>query len=157
MPSTSSLVKQLSTAFPAITFQAGQDFTWSPTTKEIFYPSDSHDTARLLHELAHALLEHHRYDRDIQLLTMERDAWEFARAKLAPRYRVTVTEQDIQADLDTYRDWLHARSTCPHCSATGVQSDKNVYRCIACTTSWKVNEARFCQLRRRVIYKKYPL
>lgn len=151
MPSIISLSKQLSKDYPDLTFRPGAQFMWSPTTREIFYLSDSKDCTRLLHELAHALLEHTDYNRDIQLLTMERDAWEYARTKLALRYDVAINDDTIQADLDTYRDWLHARSTCPHCASTGIQkSGKHRYHCLACNTTWHVNEAHFCQLRRRI-------
>ncbi|MCY1379960.1 hypothetical protein D9M68_895230 [compost metagenome] len=79
---------------------------------------------------------------------MERDAWRYAKEKLGSNYKVTITDTVIQDSLDTYRDWLHARSTCPNCQATGMQNRKRHYRCIACQHVWRVNDARICGLRR---------
>lgn len=148
MRSISSLATKLSLDFPQFSFSAGEDFHWSPSTSTIFYDPTSRDSTALLHELAHGLLGHSDYSRDISLLGMERDAWEYARGTLGPRYKVSMTDEHIEAALDTYRDWLHARSTCPDCRATGVQSDKQQYTCLVCRTKWRVNDARLCHLRR---------
>lgn len=148
MPLTTSLAAKLQADFPTFTLVAGTAFHWSPQDKKIHYEESSDDTASLLHELSHAILEHTNYSKDIELIEMERDAWEHAVQVLAPTYRITIEDNDVQDALDTYRDWLHARSTCPECQATGVQTKKSQYRCIACMTNWRVNEARVCALRR---------
>jgi len=147
MPSITSLTTKLRTDFPQYTFTPDAMFRWSPDDQTVFYDDTSGNQAALLHELSHALLGHKKYTKDIQLLEMERDAWERARG-LGPTYGVAIDEAAIQDSLDTYRDWLHARSTCPNCQATGIQSKKSLYSCIACGTSWRVNEARICALRR---------
>ena len=148
MPSTTLLATKLVKDYPQLTFSVGGDFYWSPSEQTVYYEKDSSDVAAFLHELAHGLLEHGDYSRDIRLIELERDAWTHANGVLAPRYDITISDEVIEAALDTYRDWLHARSTCPHCQATGVQTSSETYRCIACRTSWKVNEARICALRR---------
>jgi hypothetical protein len=130
------------------TLVAGEEFRWSPQEKKVFYNQSSHDTSSLLHEMAHAILGHAQYNKDIELIEMERDAWNYAATNLAPAYQLQVTNEDMQDALDTYRDWLHARSTCPNCKASGVQTKKYQYKCIACATNWRVNEARVCALRR---------
>ena len=78
---------------------------------------------------------------------MERAAWQEA-VKTAARFSVAIDAELVENDLDTYRDWLHARSQCPHCQAAGLQSSANKYFCLACGRSWRVNQAKLCQLRR---------
>lgn len=148
MPSISSLVNKLRRDFEQFTFTPGETFHWSPADKTIYYIADSSDSAALLHELAHGLLEHKSYARDITLLEMERAAWSHAGQELGQSYKVTIDEDAIETALDTYRDWLHARSTCPNCQAIGVQTSKHQYSCVACHEKWRVNDARICALRR---------
>lgn len=151
MRSMSSLIHKLKTDHPSLSFVQGDDFSWSPAQKTIFYVTgQAKSTQLLLHELAHALLGHTEYRRDIELLAMETAAWEKAR-EYADEYNVRVKEPIIQDHLDTYRDWLHARSTCPNCSANGYQTDTSTYQCPACSHAWRVNEARVCALRRYAI------
>ena len=127
---------------------AGDTFLWSPQTKTVFYASDGPQSKPLLlHEVSHGLLGHHEYKRDVELLAMEAAAWEKAR-ELAELYHFPLNENVAEDHLDTYRDWLHARSTCPECTATGYQTGRETYACPACTTEWRVNEARVCGLRR---------
>jgi len=79
---------------------------------------------------------------------MEREAWSYASRQLGPAYGVAIADNDAETALDTYRDWLHARSTCPSCQAIGVQTSKHHYSCVACHEKWRVNDARICALRR---------
>ena len=154
MLSNSFLLSKVRAAYPNLNFTDGEAFQWSPHEKTIYYHPDG-PAFDLIHELAHALLGHTSYTKDIQLLEMERDAW--ARAiTIAAQYDITVTEDYIQDALDTYRDWLHARSTCPECNATGLQSKKSLYRCLVCSTEWRVNDARVCALRRYKLTKNTP-
>ena len=153
MPSThSALLSQLKQDYPDLSFTESDTFLWSPAKKTIYYKLDDPDTSALvLHELAHAILGHNDYHRDIELIAMERAAWDYARGQLAPAYHCHITEEFADSTLDTYRDWLHARSTCPTCGATGLQVKQRLYRCLACGHSWRVNEARTCALRRYAI------
>jgi hypothetical protein len=149
MPSMSALLDRLKAEYDSYTFIAGDSFAWNPTDHTITYDSDDPlFEARLLHELAHALLEHSEYVRDIDLIAMERDAWQKAKMELGHRYEVQINGDVVHHDMDTYRDWLHARSTCPHCGSNGIQVKHSIYRCVTCLKEWKVNEARMCQLRR---------
>lgn len=154
MQSTTLLISKLRADHPALQFASDAEFRWDPTTKTVFYEA-SGDTASLLHELSHALLGHISYARDVELIEMERDAWQHTTTVLAPQYEVRVDEDATEDALDTYRDWLHARSRCPQCQATGVQTRKNTYKCLACLTLWQANDARICALRRYVINKKH--
>jgi len=151
MRSTSSLLHKLKTDYPDIHFQAGDTFMWAPDTKTVFYVNEGPQSkALLLHEVSHGLLEHHEYKRDIELLAMEAAAWDKAK-ELAVTYHFPVSEAVAEDHLDTYRDWLHARSTCPNCTATGYQNGKDTYACPACNNEWRVNEARVCELRRYTV------
>ncbi len=154
MPSITSLVAKLTTDFPNVKFEASREFRWSPTQKTIFFDQTSNDIGSLLHELSHALLGHSEYHKDIQLIEMERDAWHYANASLCAQYEIEIDENDVQDALDTYRDWLHARSTCPTCQATGIQTKKSTYKCITCTSQWHVNDARVCALRRHTFIRQ---
>ncbi|HSW77410.1 MAG TPA: hypothetical protein VLG36_01270 [Candidatus Chromulinivoraceae bacterium] len=148
MQSITLLINRLQSAYPDLLFDARNEFHWSPENETITYPKDTDDTSSLLHEVAHAVLEHASYTRDIELIKMERAAWQYAQTHLAPFYEVTIPDDFVEDSLDTYRDWLHARSLCPQCSATGIQIKTAEYKCVACHAHWQVNEARICALRR---------
>lgn len=150
MPKINSLVKTLSIAFPTLFFKESNDFRWSPNETTVYYFPDAHNdaTCDLLHETAHGLLQHEGYERDIDLLKMERDAWTYAKHELAPRFDVKIDDDVVEDALDSYRDWLHARSLCPRCSQTGLQTDVSTYSCLGCDEFWQTNEARRCALRR---------
>ncbi len=147
MPSTISLIPQLKKAYPQFIFLPGPDYLWSPTDHTVYFgPGNAHHF--LLHELSHGLLGHADYDRDVELIAMERAAWDKA-SEIAALYGLTIDEDTVETTLDSYRDWLHARSSCPACNATGLQIKKRVYSCPACHHTWRVNEARVCGLRRQ--------
>lgn len=148
MPSITSLAAKLTADFPELQFTPSNEFHWSPSKKTVFYDQGSDDQASLLHELSHALLNHEDYTKDIQLIEMERDAWRYSSDKLTTPYKVSIGDDIVQDALDTYRDWLHARSSCPECTATGIQTRKHTYKCLACGSLWHVNDARICALRR---------
>jgi len=154
MESTTSLLKQLKSAKlttpsgAAISFCQGDGFYWDPKSITVFYNPTQHNASQLLlHELGHAMLGHDSYRKDIELIAIERAAWEQARQLSAP-YNVTIHDDMVEESLDTYRDWLHARSLCPYCSDTGVQTAPKAYQCMSCHNTWSVNEARTCNLRR---------
>ncbi len=153
MPSTALLLKQLKTDYPQFSFKKGDHFLWSPSESAIYYCNkNQNQSILLLHELSHALLGHTDYNSDVQLITMEREAWDYA-IKLALNYDIKMPTDTIESIIDSYRDWLHDRSTCPNCTATGLQINKHNYQCPACNHSWRVNEARTCALRRYTIKK----
>lgn len=132
----------------SLTLKKGELFSWNHTACAITYnPGAENAEAYLLHEFSHALLGHKEYAKDIELLKMERAAWDKA-IEIAGTFNVNIDEDLIESALDTYRDWLHSRSTCPSCGATSIETDKQQYECIACHTTWYANEARDCSLRR---------
>lgn len=149
MRSMTTLFKRLQRDFPEFRFEHAENFWWSAKERAIHIdPSHEHSRLFSLHELSHALLDHRGYRYDIDLLKLERDAWDYAKQILGPRYSVAMDEDVIQDNLDTYRDWLHARSTCPECESTGLQTKEQLYHCLECGHAWRTNEARVCALRR---------
>lgn len=149
MAETDLLLAKLRSDFPDLTFSVDSTFRWSPEEQTIYVGKlkSNRDNATLLHELGHAMAGHTDFEHDIDLIKMEREAWTKAQA-VAPTYDVTIDEDDIEAALDTYRDWLDARSRCPNCSQTGVQEKADIYNCLICRVGWRVNDARQCGLKR---------
>lgn len=147
-----SIVNNIKRDFVKYSFFQASSFYWTASTKMITLgPLKSlHDVYLLLHEIAHAELGHTDYLYDVDLVRNEVAAWEHAKKILAPRYNLTVDTNAAEDALDTYRLWLHHRSLCPTCAQTGIQQNKNTYNCINCRCSWRVNEARLCNLRRKV-------
>jgi hypothetical protein len=141
------LVQALKRDFPTLKFQASTTFCWSPSDKLVLYTSQTRQPRggwSLLHEVSHGLLEHLDYQSDFELLKLEVAAWHKA-AELAPTYGLKISDAHIQKCLNTYRDWLHQRSTCPACGSKSLQSDREHYRCFNCQATWKVTASRFCR------------
>lgn len=144
------LIPKLRSDYPTIHFTPGDRASWSPKSRQVFY-TDSEDEREMwavLHELGHALLNHTTYETDVSLLKKEVQAWAKA-AQLADHYDITIDPDHIENSLDTYRDWLHARSLCPTCHAQGLQSSSNRYSCPNCKSAWQVTSERFCRVYRR--------
>lgn len=155
-----TLLTKLPSDFPGLAFVAGHDFRWSPQTQTIIYSQATEDETMaawsLLHEVAHALLGHTNYRSDFELLQLEAVAW-YKAAELAQNYGYKIDSDHIQDCLDTYRDWLHQRSTCPRCGTTSLQASARQYHCHNCSTGWTVTASRFCRpYRRRQTTKKSP-
>lgn len=157
MPSKSlankPVLASLQAQFPAVQFLAGTMFRWSPRTNQVEYIDSLLDTDRgrwaLLHEASHAVLGHTSYESDFELLAMEVAAWEKAKI-LARNLGLTIDQDHIQDCLDTYRDWLHRRSTCPTCGSVSLQQDSRTYHCHNCLATWHVTAERFCRPYRRI-------
>ena len=141
-------LKQLSLAYPGLTFKPAAQFCWSPKTNEICYKTDGFGPTAvwsLLHETGHALLQHTTYQADFQLIKLEVAAWEKAKL-LGHNLGVIIDDDHIQDCLDTYRDWLYKRSICPSCRTKCLQqNDFSHYRCFNCHTVWRVTPSRFCR------------
>lgn len=141
------LLDSLRLRFPNLRFVKGDQCSWSPSDQTITYTIDStnsHEVWALFHELAHAALDHKAYTSDIELLLMEVAAWNKAK-ELAGEYSLEIVEDHIQDCLDTYRDWLDRRSTCPTCSNNALSGDSSMYHCFNCQTIWQVSDSRFCR------------
>lgn len=140
------LLDALRQAYPDFSFVEGDQASWSWAAKQITYGPLQEDVAMwsLLHELGHAKLDHRTYKSDIDLLKKEVAAWEVAQ-KIGKDYSINIKDDYLQNCLDTYRDWLHKRSTCPRCENHGLQITQSRYNCLNCGATWKVSLERFCR------------
>ena len=147
------LLEQLRKDYPDIQFIEGKAFYWSPKDRSVTYGGASTQPLvacwSLLHEVSHGILGHTTYHSDFELMGLEVEAWQKA-SKLAKKYDYKISPEHIQDCLDTYRDWLHRRSTCPTCGTVSIQKDPKTYECFNCRTSWHVSSSRFCRPYRRV-------
>lgn len=145
-------IQRLREDYKEIRFVKAEGFYWSPTDQAVAYNEKDNQASRwvLLHELAHAVLGHQNYETDFELLLMESAAWDTAK-KLAKHYKTEIDEDHIQDCLDTYRDWLHRRSTCPTCGNRSLQENARQYSCFNCGTEWQVSASRFCRPYRMIV------
>lgn len=145
------LIDQLQRDYPQFKFVPSNRARWSAGEQTIYY---THDKVQTLHEIGHALLGHEHFGQDIELLKMERAAWNEAR-QIAPNYNIAITDDDVETALDSYRDWLHSRSKCPKCGQTGIQSRQTLYYyCPTCSNRWVASDGRSKALRRHSIKTK---
>ena len=144
------LADRLRADFKQFSFVKDNISRWSPVENTIFY--NNNDT-KLLHELGHAVCRHTNFTQDIELLHLERDAWEKAR-EIGIKYDIKISNKSIENAMDEYREWLYQRSLCPGCNQTGLQNQSDGrYECLNCNNIWIANDARNCSLKRRKITK----
>lgn len=143
-----NLINQLIQDYPMLDFFPSNTFCWSPKKQQINYIEhqlgQNQGKWTLLHELGHAVAGHNSYKYDIELLNIETTAWVIAK-ELAETYSIKINQDHIQNCLDSYRDWLHLRSTCPNCSFLNIQVDPNKYQCINCEHFWQVSSKKLCR------------
>lgn len=145
------LVDILQADYATVSFVDTGQFAWHAGNRHVSYKDTGADPRgcwALLHELGHALLEHTDYATDIELLQIEVAAWEQAHV-LAKSYGIEIDEEYVQDALDSYRDWLHLRSTCPTCHVRSLQQTAKTYACHNCGTQWHVTRSRLCRSYRR--------
>ncbi|MDO4870922.1 MAG: hypothetical protein Q3996_02385 [Candidatus Saccharibacteria bacterium] len=143
------IINQLRNDYPRFVFLAGENFLFHSSEQQIFYIPDG-EAIFLIHELAHALLQHHDYKFDIELLKIESEAWDLTK-ELANKYKLDITENEINDAIDSYREWLDTRSRCPKCNSIGFQKKTGVYCCLECQSEWRPNSAKQNFLRRKLI------
>lgn len=152
MPKTSltKLIETIESDYPAINLvRDANSFSWRSHSQSITYnPNDPDAPQLLLHELGHAIKQHDNYNTDIQLLRMEREAWIEAQ-QVAHKYSISLDEDFIESSLDSYREWIHRKSTCPNCNSNGFQNVEGKYICPLCQKSWIVNDGLICRIYRR--------
>lgn len=149
-----TLILKLQKNFPALAFSQGARFAWSPDKNQVLYKQTANEGDELaiwslLHEVGHAMLNHNVYNTDFELLRLEVAAWEQAQS-LASTYGYNIAPDHIEDCLDTYRDWLYQRSTCPSCTSCSLQTDKKTYNCFNCDTTWQVSSSRLCRPYRKL-------
>lgn len=147
-----NLLLKLQKDYPELSFKSGEVFCWSPKTREVLYKEHSVDDDKplwaLMHEVAHALLRHENYTNDFELVQLESEAWQKARI-LGRHYKIPIPNEHIQDCLDTYRDWLHARSLCPNCHRNGLEDSSGHYQCLNCPAAWQVTKEKLKRVYRR--------
>lgn len=143
-----SLLSRLRADYPEISFVEGESFYWSPSERTVTYAvvSTMPEVSKwsLLHEVSHGILGHTDYSTDFELMQLEVAAWKQA-VSLGKRYKIKIDPEHIEDCLDTYRDWLHRRSTCPTCGIVSLQTDSRTYNCLNCNSTWRVSNSRFCR------------
>ncbi|HSX06007.1 MAG TPA: hypothetical protein VLF69_06075 [Candidatus Saccharimonadales bacterium] len=147
-PHLEGLLEQIAVDYPDLSFIESAHFGWHAGKKHVSYKKSAknaeHAMFALLHELGHAILGHINYKHDIELLQLEVAAWDKAR-ELAERYSIALEEDYVQDCLDTYRDWLHLRATCPACFSRSLQTSVSRYHCFNCQSEWQVSRSRLCR------------
>jgi hypothetical protein len=145
---TKQIINFINKLLPETKLEPADSFYWSPKQNKIIYNKAHIDSSigtwSMLHEAAHASLQHTSYNSDLGLLKLEVEAWNEAKI-LANELGIHIDESHIQDCLDTYRDWLHRRSTCPSCGIICIQTSPIEYSCHNCHTSWNVTASRFCR------------
>lgn len=142
------LILRLARDFPSLRFCSGRKFAFRPP-RTIFYVSTEIDAGeqdlgaieqkmwrmRILHEVGHAALGHRDFATDVERLKMERAAWEKAK-ELYETYKEAdwgeFDDEEVENELDSYRDWLHQKSKCPECGLTRYQTTDKRYHCPRC-------------------------
>jgi len=151
------MIKRVMADHPQFKFVGGQQFKWSPANGAIYFSQTDLDSSpsglwSLLHELGHALLGHKDFTSDIELIKIERAAWDKAIA-VAGGYGITIDPDHVEDCIDTYRGWLNQRSTCPACSQTSVQNESQEYTCLNCGSAWQVPRSQACRIVRKTTKK----
>jgi hypothetical protein len=146
-----STVAKLREEFPGIEFVKSSTFKWDPDELKIYYsPKSENSLWSLFHEIGHMMLHHKNYRSDFSLLKMEAQAWHKAK-EIAAKHKIKIDSDHIEKCLDSYRDWLYARSSCRECMQTGLEISTGLYKCINCNFRWKVSPERFCRVYRKKI------
>lgn len=124
-------LRQLKEDFSEFKFINGKKFAFRPPKTIVLGSPEPFSELLALHEVSHAILKHRTFKMDVERLRMENEAWEKAR-ELAADYGIDVDADLIQDELDTYRDWLHAKSKCKKCGLTCYQDLDGIYHCPRC-------------------------
>ena len=122
-------------------FVESDEFLFDAADDIIYYSASDLDTLQgrvaLLHEVAHAQLNHFDYSSDLELVLMECRAWQHTR-QLAQAHDLAIDEVYVEDCLQGYADWLTERSTCPQCQNFSLQTPTGAYRCFRCQQSWHI-------------------
>ena len=125
------LIERIKADYPELRVVQGWKFAFRPPRTVVVGPTEAGEKLLLLHEVGHALLGHQGRGTDGERLKMEVAAWSKAR-ELAAKYGVEWDEEQVQSELDTYREWLHRRARCPRCGLTRYQTRDLAWHCPRC-------------------------
>lgn len=125
------LLQNLRKIYPNLVFKPAEKFSFRPPRTILFVQDDPNFDSLILHEVGHALLNHSNFVTNIERLKMERAAWDKA-LEIAQSLNLAIDENLIEAELDTYRNWLHIKSRCQKCGLTRYQTRDGRYHCPHC-------------------------
>lgn len=134
-----SFLKKIESLYPEFVFKPGKKFLFRPKNTIFYVKNSTHFELLLLHELGHALLGHYNFGTGLSRLKMESAAWDKARS-LAHQFDITIDEDFIESELDTYRNWLHSRLTCPHCGLVRLETKDQKLICPRCDVLLKKSD-----------------
>lgn len=149
-----SLLQNLRQDYPKLKFKSGAHFAWNSSYQTITYHNlENPELAvtyanKLLHELAHAKLNHQNYLSDLSLIKLESAAWDLTK-DLCQEYQIKFSKKEAKEALQSYINWAASRSTCPNCAKTGLQISKLEFTCPNCQRNWKVSKSRFTRTYRQ--------
>ena len=142
------LFSQIAHDYPEIVIKTGARFSYKPPRTVIFEPFSAKNSPYppanfallAFHELGHAVLGAKDYTTHVERLKIECEAWKCAKT-LFEKYqkrgllpaKYAWDEDFIEQQLDTYRDWLHAKSRCKTCGLTRYQTPDGRYHCPRCS------------------------
>jgi len=131
-----SFLKMLKTTYPDFSFKPGHKFVFRPKKTICYIEANDNFRMLLLHELAHAILGHFSFDRSLERLEIERDAWEKTR-ELCAIYDVPFDENLAESELNSYRDWVHQKTLCKTCGLTCLEVSSESLYCPSCQKTYK--------------------
>ncbi|MDO4979245.1 MAG: hypothetical protein Q4E47_03815 [Candidatus Saccharibacteria bacterium] len=134
-----AFANELAEEFPQLVFKEGKRFSFRPPKTVILGPPQPYFGLLTLHELGHALSGLYNASTHVSRIKIESRAWQEAKRLCADhpewteKYGVEYDEDFAEANLDTYRDWLHIKSKCKKCGLTRLQDKKTQeYYCPIC-------------------------
>lgn len=135
------LITSLKQDFPDFHFTYGKRFSFRPPKTIVIGPDEGTKTPLLIfHELGHALSGQYIYKTAIERLKIESLAWNegkkaYEKCLTSGRYSLPPWDEEfVEENLDTYRDWLHAKSKCKTCGLTMYQGADKKWLCPFCST-----------------------
>jgi predicted RNA-binding Zn-ribbon protein involved in translation (DUF1610 family) len=152
--SFTELLEKLQQDYPNINFVEGENFSWNSQKQQITYTApikraqELKNCSKLLHELAHGLLNHQDYHSDVNLLKIESEAWNKA-SVLAKSLGIDLDSKEQQSSLASYINWAASRSKCPSCHKNGLQIMQTSFICPNCQNKWQVSKSRFTRTYRQ--------
>ena len=131
-----TFLETIKEAYPEFSFRPGSKFLFRPPKSIRYIESDDNFRLLLLHELSHALLGHFSFDRSLERLQIERDAWSKTR-ELCLFHSVPFDEEFAEAELNTYRDWVHQKTLCKRCGLSCLEVSSESLYCPFCQKYYK--------------------
>ena len=142
----SNFLADLKSLYPNFRFQPGPRFLFRPPNTIFYEPSNPNNAnnsfqdfaLQLLHELGHAVSGHRNFQLSIDRIKIETEAWHAAQTilenhhNLQTKYHLFFNQDFAEAHLDTYRRWLHQKTTCKKCGLTMFQDKNQTWYCPHC-------------------------